>query len=33
MRRHMDIGRVDPYEQAGRQAGLRIWAAIVGTEG
>ena len=30
MCRHMDIGRADPYEQAGRQAGLRIWAAIVG---
>ena len=29
MRRHMAIGRADPYEQVGREAGLRIWAAIV----
>ena len=30
MRRHMDIGRANLYEQAGRQAGLRIQAAIAG---
>ena len=27
---HMDIGRASRYEQAGRQAGLRIPAAVTG---
>ena len=30
MRRHMDIGRVNLYEQVGRQAGLRIQVVIAG---
>ena len=30
MRRHMDIGRANLYEQVGRQAGLRIQVVIAG---
>lgn len=30
LRSYMDIGRANPYEQAGRQAGLRIWVADAG---
>ena len=29
----MDIGQANPYEQVGRQVGLRIWVAIAGAQG